>query len=425
MLKREIKRWGLVLIMINGIIGAGIFGLPSRIFAISGIYSIPIIFLCALMIFVFIMIYAEVGSQFKETGGSYLYILTAFGELPGFVIGWIGFVGRIVGYAALINLLLDYLSFFNESFTEQTARTISILLITAFLFIINYSGVKNSSKLINILSISKVIPLLFFIIAGFFFIDIDLINFSKSPIPTISEFSSTIFILIFAFTGFGVALVNTGEILNPKKDIPFAMIITSIFVAIFYALIQIVAVGTFPDLANSNKPIADAANSFFGPMGGLIITIGAVISIGGTLNGNILVGSRTPFALSEMNQLPKIFSKIHPKTAVPHISLWVYSIIVILVSISGTFIYLLSISVICAILVYFTISASLIKLRILNKNENTGFKLKYGNTIAVLGMLICIWLLSVADLSKLVDVSITVGAGLIIYFIAKTYNEQK
>ena len=108
MLKREIKRWGLVLIMINGIIGAGIFGLPSRIFAISGIYSIPIIFLCALLIFVFIMIYAEVGSQFNETGGSYLYILTAFGELPGFIIGWIGFGGRRVGGAALVNLLFDY-----------------------------------------------------------------------------------------------------------------------------------------------------------------------------------------------------------------------------------------------------------------------------------------------------------------------------
>ena len=80
MLKRDIKRWGLVLIMVNSIIGAGIFGLPSEIFAISGIYSIPIIFLCALLVFVFIMIYAEVGSQFKKTGGAYLYTLKAFGN---------------------------------------------------------------------------------------------------------------------------------------------------------------------------------------------------------------------------------------------------------------------------------------------------------------------------------------------------------
>ena len=158
------------------------------------------------------MIFAEVGSQFKKTGGSYLYTLKAFGELPGFIIGWIGLVGRIVSFAALINLLLDYLSFVNESFIEQRTRIVSILLITVFLFITNYSGVKNSSKLINVLSVSKIIPLLFFIIAGFYFIDINLIDFSNSVIPTISDFSSTIFILIFAFTGFGVALVNTGEI---------------------------------------------------------------------------------------------------------------------------------------------------------------------------------------------------------------------
>jgi amino acid transporter len=420
MLKRDIKRWSLVLIMVNTIIGAGIFGLPSRIFSISGIYSIPIIFLCALLIFVFIMIFAEVGSQFKKTGGSYLYTLKAFGEFPAFIIGWINLVGRIVSFAALINLLLDYLSFVNESFTEQSTRTVSILIITIFLFITNYSGVKNSSRLINILSISKIIPLLFFVITGFFFIDINLIDFSKSAIPTISDLSSTIFILIFAFMGFGIALVNTGEISTPKKDIPFAMITASLFIAIFYSLIQIVAVGTFPDLINSNKPIADAANSFLGPVGGLIITIGAIISIGGTLNGNVLIGSRVPFALSEKNQFPKIFSKTHPKTAVPHISLWLYLIIAILVSISGTFIYLLSISVICSILVYFTVSASLIKLRM--QNKNIGYKLRYGNTIAILGMLICIWLLSVADLSKLVDVFMTIGAGIIIYFIA---NKKK
>jgi amino acid transporter len=196
------------------------------------------------------------------------------------------------------------------------------------------------------------------------------------------------------------------------------MITTSIFVAIFYALIQIVAVGTFPDLADSNKPIADAANSFFGPIGGLIITIGAIISIGGALNGNMLIGSRVPFALSEKNQFPKVFSKTHSKTAVPHISLWLYSVIVILVSISGTFIYLLSISVICSILAYFTVSASLIKLRM--QNKITGFKLKFGNSIAILGMLICIWLLSVADLSKLIDVLITIGGGLVIYFIFRS-----
>lgn len=424
MLKRDIKRWGLVLIMVNSIIGAGIFGLPSEIFAISGIYSIPIIFLCALLIFVFIMIYSEVGSQFKKTGGSYLYTLEAFGEFPGFIIGWISFIGRIVSFAALINLLLDYLSFLNDSFTQQSIRSISILLITAFLFITNYSGVKNSSKLINILSISKLIPLFFFIIAGFFFIDFELIDFSTSVMPTVSDFSSTIFILIFAFMGFGVALVNTGEISNPKKDIPFAMITTCIFVAVFYALIQIVAIGTFPDLHNSNKPIADAANLFFGPMGGLIITIGAIISIGGALNGNVLVGSRVPFALSEKDQFPQIFSKTHPKTAIPHISLWFYSIIVILVSISGTFIYLLSISVICTIIVYFTISAALIKLRLHNKHENTGYKLKYGNSIAILGMIICIWLLSVADLSKLIDVFITIVVGIVIYFIFKVINKN-
>jgi APA family basic amino acid/polyamine antiporter len=414
MLKRDIKRWDLVLLMINSIIGAGIFGLPSKTFELTGVYSIPAILICALFMIVIILNFSEVASQFNKTGGPYLYTSKAFGKSLGYIIGWLSLVSRIAAYAALINLMLDYLSYINVAFNNQSIRIFTIILISTFIFLINYRGVKNSSRLNNILAIAKLIPLFIFIIVGLYFIDFDLLNFDQ-PVPSINDFSSTILVLVFAFTGFEAVVINSGEMSNPKRDIPFALIISALFVAVFYTLIQLVTVGTYPDLASSNKPIADAADYFLGSVGGLLITIGAVISIGGTINANLLAGSRLPFAFSEANQFPSLFSKTHPKTGVPHISLIIYTIITILVSVSGTFIYALSISVISKVMVFAIISAALIKFRKENNKEN--FQLRYGYFSAILGIIICIWMLFASNLSDFIDVIITIIVGVLLYII--------
>jgi APA family basic amino acid/polyamine antiporter len=345
-----------------------------------------------------------------------LYTSEAFGKFPGYIIGWLALVSRIAAYAALINLLVDYLSYLNEAFNDQGIRSFTIILVTSFIFFVNYSGVKNSSRLNNLLAITKLIPLIIFVLFGFFFIDFDLLDFTQSA-PNIYDFSSAILLLIFAFTGFEAAVINTGEMSNPEKDIPFALIISTLFVAVFYTFIQIVSVGTFPDLASSNKPIADAADYFIGSAGGLLITIGAAISIGGTINANLLAGSRLPFAFSEANQFPRLFSKTHHKTAVPYISLIAYSFMTILVSVTGTFIYALSISVISKVLVFAIISAALIKLRSVNRTNKPAFKLRFGYFSAMLGIIICIWMLFASNLSDFVDVLITISVGIILYLI--------
>ncbi len=113
LLKRGIHKWDLVLMIINSIIGAGIFGLPSKTFQLTGVYSIAAFFVCAAVVLVFILCFAEVASRFDKTGGPYVYILTAFGKFPAFLTGWLLFLSRIFNYATLINLMVTYLSFFS------------------------------------------------------------------------------------------------------------------------------------------------------------------------------------------------------------------------------------------------------------------------------------------------------------------------
>lgn len=419
MLKRDIKKWDLVLLIINGIIGAGIYGLPSKIFAQSGVYSIFAFLICAIIVFVMVLNTAEVASRFNKTGGPYLYTLTAFGSVPAFIIGWVMLITRLSTYAALINLLTDYLSYFHNIFHEPAIKALIIFLLTLFLTLINYRGVKNSAILSNTFAITKLFTLLIFISVGVFFINPKLIDFQHSIIPNFSNFTSSVLILIFAFSGFESSLVNTGEIQNPKKNIPFALFISILIITVLYILIQVICVSTLPDLAYSDKPLTDAFQIFMGPAGGIAITIGAIISIGGTLNAVMLIGSRIPFALSKAGQFPDLFSYIHPAFRTPINSLITFSAISILVSLTGSFIYAVSISVISKVLIFFAISAVQIKLRLKNPNYNNYFKLRYGYLFGILGILISFILLSSSNINGLKDVIILISIGLAVFSIYK------
>src|SRR5687768_9223832 len=314
-LKRSIGKWSLVLLIINSIIGAGIFGLPSKVFGLSGVYSLLAFGACAVVVMVFILCFAEVSSRFDKTGGPYTYAYTALGKFPGFMTGWLLLLSRIFNYATLINLLVIYLSFFSTAFNQPGLRIVCIIGLTSFFTFINHIGVKDSTRVNNILTIAKLLPLTLFIIIGLF--NIRPGSLSPEQSFEFSSFSTSVLLLVFAFGGFESVLINTGEITNPRKNLPFALITGFIFITVFYCLIQLVSIGTLPGLASSEKPLADAANLFMGKWGGILIASGAVISITGTLNAIVLGGSRLPYAFSSEGQFPSIFSFIHPKRRTP------------------------------------------------------------------------------------------------------------
>jgi amino acid transporter len=415
LLKRGIKKWDLVLMIINSIIGAGIFGLPSKIYSLTGVYSIAAFFVCAAIVLIFILCFAEVGSRFDTTGGPYLYTLTAFGRFPAFLMGWLLLLSRIFNYATLINLLVTYLSFFEGSLNAPFTRAGIIVLITGFLTYINHIGVKNMARVSNFLTVAKLIPLALFIIVGLFFLDGDL--FTINQVPTLPSFSNAVLLLVFAFGGFESVMVNTGEIKNPSKTIPFGLLTATLVVAVFYILIQITSIGTLPGLATSEKPLADAAAGFIGPIGGKLIVLGAFISILGTLNVLLFSGSRLPFAFSKEGQFPKAFSYIHPRFLTPTLSLISVAIASAIVSIAWSFITALTVAVIIRMTVYLFVCASLIMLRKKLPKQTNHYKIPFGNVVAVAGILFSVWLLSAAKLIELRNVAILLTIGIIVYVL--------
>ncbi len=422
MLQRAIRKWDLVLLMINSIIGAGIFGVPSKVFALSGPYSLFAFIACALVAMTFILCFAEVSSRFDRTGGPYLYTLTAFGRFPGFLVGWLLLIGRIFGYAAVINLLVIYLSFFLPFFIHPAAKIGCILVITVLLTFINHIGIKNSTKFNNLLTIGKLAPLAIFILFGLFNIQPDL--FATHEAPSLSSFTNSVLILVFIFGGYEAVLINSGEIHNPKKNLPFALITATVIVAVFYCLIQVVCIGTLPSLSTSAKPLAEAASRFMGWPGGTIIGIGAIISILGNLNANILGCSRLPFALGNEGQFPKVFTYIHKKYLTPTWSLFAVSAIVAIVALLWSFLGALMIVSIFRILTFLTVCAALIKFRKKNTERNY-FHIRFGYLFVLAGILFSGWLLSSLKLSEIRDVSIFIFLGIISYGLCEWLRERR
>ena len=126
---RGIGRWDLVALMVNITIGSGILGLPAKLFALTGVYSVFALVLCAALVAIVAICFAEVGSRFTHTGGPYLFTRTAFGATPGFIVGWLYWVSRVLTFATICNLLVVYVARMVPALQGPGARVAIISLV--------------------------------------------------------------------------------------------------------------------------------------------------------------------------------------------------------------------------------------------------------------------------------------------------------
>lgn len=419
---RGIRRWDLVAIAINGIIGAGIFGLPSKVFSLIGSYSLIAFVACALVVTLIILCFAEVSSRFNETGGPYLYAREAFGSTVAFEIGWLMWLARVTAFAANCNLLVSYLGYFWPAATGALWRATIITLVVAVLATINVFGVREAAFVSNCFTIGKLIPMIIFVAVGLFFLNPQ--AYALGAPPTTGAFSQSVLLLIYAFTGFEMATIPAGEIKNPQRYLPRALMIAIAVVAVLYILIQVVCVGTLPELAQSQKPLADAGTRFMGTAGGALISAGAVISITGNLNIILLSGSRIPFAIAEQKQLPSFIANVHRRFFTPYVAILITATVMLLLTLKSSFIAALTISAIARLVTY---GATCIALPVLRRRSDApaaAFRLPGGTAIAILSLLLAGWLLANSTWQEAVTTAIAAAAGLLIYLGYRTVGDN-
>ncbi|MGA2020896.1 MAG: APC family permease [Candidatus Sulfotelmatobacter sp.] len=400
---RAIGRWSLVALVVNSIIGSGVFKLPSDVAALIGNYSPYAVLAAGAGMSVIIGCFAEVASRFQQAGGPYLYARVAFGRLMGIQTAWMLWLGQVAAPAANANLFVIYLGEFFPHAEDPIPRALILTALVGLLTLINILGVRAGAQVSNLFTAAKLVPLFAVIVLGLFVLHNHHWTIATPPIasPGTSQWLKAMLLLVFAYGGFETALAPMSEAKNPRRDAPFALFTALLLCTVLYALIQWVVVGVLPNAGHSQRPLADVARIAVGPVGAALIAIGALISFYGYLSAKILAMPRVPFALAEQGDLPKAFAAVHRRFHTPYVSILVFAALVWGLALIGDFKWNVTLSAVARLLYYGVGCAALPILRRKNP-EGAGamFHLPAGNFFAVLGVILCVILITRVDFGQ-------------------------
>lgn len=392
-------RGDLTALVVNTVIGSGIFGLPMLITARLGAASPFAYAIAAAGIALIVLCFAEVSAQFRAAGGPYLYAREAFGRFVGVQVGWVTWLMRITAAAATARIFVDYLAVLWPRAATPACAALLITLLFAVLAVINCRGVRAGARASDLLVFAKLLPLALFAGIGLWFVRGT--NFfawrATAPGPAPARWFEAVLLLLFAFGGFDNAMYPASEMRDPRRDAPVALLAGITIVAVFYFAIQVVFQGTVPPGAAgpelAAQPLAAAAQSFLGRPGAWLMALGAMLSIWGWFAATILGTPRLTFAMAEHGDLPRLLAAVHPRFRTPVASILLYVVASWALALAGGFEWNASLSVVARLLTYGCTCAALPVFRRRGAAHAT-FRVRGGWLVPALGVAFCGVLLS-------------------------------
>jgi amino acid transporter len=412
-LVRAVSRRQLVGLAINEVIGSGVYLLPAAAAAMLGMSSIIGVLLAGVAVALLVLCFAEASSYFDEPGGAYLYTREAFGPFIGFEVGWMTWLARVASIASLAAGFALAVAFLWPAAASGVPRAALVAAPIVLLTWINVLGVKRGARTAVGLVIAKTVPLLVFVAVGIWFVEWQRVVDMQLPAPgTLGEAS---LLLLFAYAGFENTPAAAGEYENPKRDVPFALVTMILFVTLLYTGVQLVALGTLPGIAESTSPVAEAAGTFMGQGGALVMTMAAIVSIGGNIGNTILVGPRYVYALARDGYGPAGLAAIHPRYHTPAAAIITLSVLALALALTGSFVQLALLSIIARLVTYIGTAAAVPILRRRFGNRPGAVHLPGGAAIPILALLLSLAFLSSTQVSNLVAGIVALAAGAVIY----------
>jgi amino acid transporter len=410
-LVRAIGRWSLVALTVNSILGSGIFGLPAQVAHLIGRLSPWAVLLAGAAMVVIVACYAEVASQFTQSGGTYIYCRVAFGRLTGLQVAWMMLLTRLTACAANANLLVIYLAEFWPQATRPVARFTIMTVLLAVLLVVNYRGVRTGTVVSNLFVIAKLLPLAVICLIGGYYLAAHGVASQPSPHAPVGTWRNVILLLFFAYGGYEAAMNPMGEVRNPRRDAPFALFAALAIITVVYTLIQWAVVAVLPAQALSDRPLAEVARVVLGQGGAALVAAGALLSVYGYLGANFLTAPRHTFALAEHGDFPRWFAAVHNKFKTPYFSIVTFALICWALALFGSFTWNVTLSAVARLFYYGAVCAALPVLR-RKQPDAAWFRLPAGNLFAIAGVLICLALFTGVDFSKTLILLATVAVAL-------------
>ncbi|MGK2925000.1 MAG: APC family permease [Lysobacterales bacterium] len=406
-------------IALNGTIGAGIFVLPAVAMAWAGLFSPWIYLLCGLLTMLIVLVFARVASYFDDTGGPVTYAGRAFGPFAGFQAGWLLALSRAAAFAANAHLMVAYAGWFWPPLLEGAWHTGAVLLVCALLGLVNVFGVRQGMLTVLALTALKLLPLLLLVLLG-----LGQVNpqaFTGADVPPLDSLGEIMLIVFYAFVGFESAVIPAGEGRDARRDIPLALIRTLLGITLLYFLIQLVTVSVAPEAETSKTPLADVAQILMGAVGAVILTLGAVLSIGGNLTASMLSAPRMLYAMAHIGSMPGWFGAVHPRFQTPVNAIAFYALFSIALALGGGFVWLAAMSTVVRLLVYVMCIATLPVLQRTIGEYEGQFRLPGGLLIPALAFLVSLWLMSHAPLKSWLVTAAFMAIGAVVYTLNTTF----
>ncbi len=415
---RAMGRWDLTAGVANGVIGAGIFGLPASLAALVGAASPLAYVLGGLGVFAIVLCFAEVASRFDEAGGPYLYARETLGPWTGFLVGWLHFATRVLSGAAVLNIFADYLAHLVPAVGPTPWRAFMLTVLVGLVAALNVIGVKQAAWAVDAFTLAKIAPLAALIALGL--PRLSAATLAAQPVSS-PDWAQAIVLVVFAYGGFESALVPAGEAREPRRDMASALIAAMGLVAVVYTGTQLVVVGVVPHAASgAGAPVAAAFREILGPGGGRVATLAVLVSTFGWTMGFALQTPRILSSMAARGELPGVFGLIHPRFRTPHVAILSCAGAALVLALSGSFTWAATISVMTRLLVYLVACAALPILRARRPDEAPGFRTPGGTIVALVGATFCCWLLATRSYGEVGWLVALAVSGLILRVGAQT-----
>jgi APA family basic amino acid/polyamine antiporter len=387
-LKRDLGIWSAAAIVVGTVIGSGIFLVPHEMIQQVGTPGVLfLVWIAGGLLSLFgALSYAELSAAMPEAGGEYIYLREAYGPFWGFVYGWTQmWVAKSGSIATLAAGFVRAQSYFlpqlktvwisipvpigesGKPLDITYGQLVAIALIV-FLASVNYYGVKVGGGVQVATTAAKVALIAAIIVVGCLPWHGDVANYGSS-IPASGGFAGFFAALVaalWAYDGWNNVSMVSGEVKNPQRNLPLALILGTSGIIGIYLLANVAYFHILPAsaIANHENVAAEMMRVVLGDWGARVATITVMISIFAALNGSILSGSRVPFAMAQDGLFFRRVADIHPKHRTPHVSILALSGWgAILVLLSGKYSELFTYVIFASVILYGMATASVIVLR--------------------------------------------------------------
>ncbi|MGA2983571.1 MAG: amino acid permease [Terriglobia bacterium] len=356
--------FGATSVVAGTMIGTAIFVVPGIMLQQVGTPSmVLVVWVAAGVLSLFgALAYAELGAAMPQAGGEFVYMHRAYGPLFGFLYGWTQFIiAKTASIAAIATGFVLYLAYFFPRLHEtlwgaslrfgghavelhltglQLGATLMVLLLSG----LNVLGVRRSGAVQTLFTASKLLVLAILIVMGLTYGHGSWQGFrpffaAGGRGGLLTAFGVATVSALWAYDGWNNLSMVAGEVQNPQRNIPLALIVGALLVLIVYVLVNLAYFYVLPasQVLGTKTVASDAARRFLGNAGGAFIAVGVMISTFATLNGSILAGSRIPYATAREGLFPAALAAVHPRFHTPAVSLAGQAIIAGLFALTGQY----------------------------------------------------------------------------------------